>query len=119
MNSRSAHLAAEIASLDSEFRTKLVAALRACAGGQWGLFGHNDHLVKVHSREAEELLEIGSSIEDLRRKAGISEPFELYQGFLSKRGRKRGKCLGRVASRRAVAQRVSQVSGEHGSVSQT
>ena len=94
MNSRSARLAAEITSLESEFRTKLIVSLRSCAGGRWGLFGQNDHLHNVHSSEAEELLEIGLSIEDLRRKAGMSEPFELYQNFLSKRGWKGENSLG-------------------------
>ena len=94
MNSRSARLEAEIASLESEFRTKVVTALRNCAGGRWGLFGQNDHLIKVHSPEAEELLEIGSSIEDLRRKAGMLETFSLYESFLSKRGRKGKNALG-------------------------
>jgi hypothetical protein len=94
MNSRSARLEAEIAGLESEFRTKLVAALRNCAAGQWGLFGQNAHLLKVHSPEAEELLEIGSSIEHLRRKAGMSEPFPLFESFLSKRGRKGENVLG-------------------------
>lgn len=94
MNSRSARLEAEIASLESEFRTKLVAALCNCAAGQWGLFGQNNHLLNVHSPEAEQLLEIGSSIEHLRRKAGLSEPFQLLESFLSKRGRKGENALG-------------------------
>ncbi len=94
MNLRGERLEAEIASLESEFRTKLVAALHNCAGGQWGLFGQNDDLIKVRSPEAEELLEIGSSIENLRCKAGLLEPFSLYESFLSKRGFKGQNALG-------------------------
>ena len=96
MNSRSARLEAEIASLELEFRTKLVVALRNCAGGRWGLFGQNNHLLKVLSPEAEDLLAIGSSIEGLRNKAGMSERFELYDSFLSKRGWKGENGLRRV-----------------------
>ncbi|MEI9933088.1 MAG: hypothetical protein WDM89_21785 [Rhizomicrobium sp.] len=94
MNSRSARLEGEIASLELEFRTKLIAALRNCAKGKWGLFGQNNYLIEDHSSEAEELLEIGSSIEDLRRKAGMPERFSLYERFLSKRGRKGENALG-------------------------
>jgi hypothetical protein len=94
MNPRAGRREAEIASLESEFRTKLIAALRGCAEGRWGLFGQNEHLLKVHSPEAEALLEMGALIEGLRRKAGLPEPFELYESFLSKRGWRGENALG-------------------------
>jgi len=94
MNARAARLEAEIASLESEFRSKLVAALRDCANGRWGLFGQNDHVRKANSREAEELLTIGASIEELRRKVGNSETFELHHAFQAKRGWKGENALG-------------------------
>jgi hypothetical protein len=94
MHRRTARLEAEIASLESEFRTKLVAALRDCANGQWGLFGQNEHLSPYRSPVSEELLEIGASIEELRRKAGITDSFELYVSFKSKRGRQGENALG-------------------------
>jgi len=94
MNARAARLEAEIASLEAEFRRKLVAALRDCANGRWGLFGQNDHVQEAYSREVEELLELGASIEELRRKVGISEPFELYDAFRAKRGWKGENALG-------------------------
>jgi hypothetical protein len=94
MNGRTARLEAEIASLETEFRTKLVIALRDCANGQWGLFGQNDHVLKIRCPVAEELLEIGTVIEELRRNAGMSETFELYESFHSKRGWKGENALG-------------------------
>jgi hypothetical protein len=87
MNHRTARAEAEIASLESEFRTKLIAALRDCANGRWGLFGQNEHLLDEGVPDRKELLEIGASIEELRRKAEILEPFELYVTFKSKCGR--------------------------------
>ena len=94
MNRRAARAEAEIASLESEFRTKLVAALRACANGRWGLFGQTEHLLEGRSPDSEELLEIGASIEELRRKAGILENFELYMSFKCRRGRQGENALG-------------------------
>ena len=87
MSRRTVRAEIEIASLESEFRVKLVAALRDCANGRWGLFGQNEHVLGERSSDSEELLEIGASIEELRRKAGIPERFELYISFKSKRGR--------------------------------
>ena len=95
MDRRSARLEAEIASLETEFRTKLVSALRNCANGQWGMFGQNEHFPQCpRSSEGEELLEIGASIEELRRKAGIPDDFELYIAFKSKRGRQGENAMG-------------------------
>jgi len=85
---------AEIASLESEFRTKLVTALRICANGRWGLFGQNEHILGDQPSDVEELFEIGESIEELRRKAGIPERFEMYMSFKSKRGRQGENTLG-------------------------
>jgi proline dehydrogenase len=94
MNRHTARAEAEIASLESEFRMKLVTALRDCANGRWGLFGQNEHLLDDRSLDSEELLEIGASIEELRRKAGMPERFELYRSFKSKRGRQGANALG-------------------------
>ena len=85
---------AEIASLETEFRTKLIAALRDCANGRWGLFGQNEHILGLSSPESEELMKIGASIEELRLKAGILDSFELYNSFKSKRGRHGANTLG-------------------------
>jgi hypothetical protein len=93
MNRRTVRTEAEIASLESEFRAKLLAALRDCANGRWGLFGQNEHLGQ-RSSDSEKLLEIGASIEELRRRAGIPEHFELYVTFKSKRGRHGPNALG-------------------------
>jgi hypothetical protein len=34
----------ELAAAEADFRTKLLAALKTCAAGHWGLFAQNDHV---------------------------------------------------------------------------
>lgn len=87
---------AERASLEAEFRDKLIRALEKCAAGRWGLFAQNAHIEPRYDRspEADELIAIGESIEQARRTLGIADPFELYSAFKDKRGRKDGNALG-------------------------
>jgi hypothetical protein len=37
-------LVGRIDELEAEYRPLLLKALRECAAGRWGLFGHNEHL---------------------------------------------------------------------------
>jgi hypothetical protein len=84
-----------LAALEAEYATSLKAALKQCAEGRWGLLGHND---AVHERqfgkhyrprlvppEVDELIELGSQIERLRKQLGYSEPFHLHEHLLKLR----------------------------------
>jgi hypothetical protein len=80
----------QLEGLEASYRDLLLSALQTCAEGRWGLFGHNDeawsHLgaaarSRLRDPSVEELLELGETIESLRRKFGL-EPFPLHQRFL-------------------------------------
>jgi hypothetical protein len=73
-----------LVSLESEYLMLLKAALKQCASGHWGLFGHNDRAISQLGRpaqenlvsfEARQLLDLGGEIEALRRKLAYAEPF--------------------------------------------
>ena len=85
---------AQLRSLEGQFSTNLIAGLRECAAGKWGMFGRNDGFIAVegkYTREmlkakaAEELLEAGEEIERLRRELGFTEPFQPLKRFLEYR----------------------------------
>jgi len=76
--------------LEGSFEQKLVAALRECAAGHWGLFGANDAALMRHfgknvgrylSVARQELLEQGAAIEALRTRLGYAEPNHLLEQF--------------------------------------
>jgi hypothetical protein len=76
--------------LEAEYATALTAALKQCAEGRWGLFGHNDAAIerrgknpRLESPEVDELLELGSEIGRLRSKLGYADPFALHDRLLS------------------------------------
>jgi len=86
--------------LESQFRDRLIGALRKCANGTWGLFGGYDSLVEGPSRtaalskypqliESREILRLGERVEELRRKLGYHEPFQLHQRLLEYRRMRR------------------------------
>ena len=73
--------------LEREYVAVLTRALEACAGGRWGLFGHNEHL---HSgvappAELEELRELARAINRLRTRTG-DERYPLHEDFEAARG---------------------------------
>ena len=80
----------ELAGLERDYRAKLVSALEVCAAGSWGLFGQNDHLAGAErwnaGSGAEELLELGAAIAEIRAQLGL-DPFALHARFLASRGR--------------------------------
>ena len=85
---------AQLLSLEEQFTTNLVAALRECSAGTWGMFGRNDLVIEAQpkplkemlkSTVAERLLEDGSEIEKLRRELGNTEPFEPFKRYLEYR----------------------------------
>lgn len=89
-------LEAAQASLEAEFRKRLVDALERCVRGCWGLFDQNDHLGEraYISSGAQKLDELGSEIAEIREELGNVEPYALYAQFLEKRGYKGGNSLG-------------------------
>ena|SRR6201746_2176389 len=87
----------ELASAEAEFRTMLVAALRKCAAGHWGLLDQNGHLPDLPPRLAEEafaasgakaLFALGAEIDALRDRLDLTEPFPLFARLQEMRRRK-------------------------------
>lgn len=85
--SKSDILAERIDQLEAEYRSLLVKALRDCAAGRWGLFGHNEHLDTDAQPPAavEELNGLAEIIDAMRLRVG-QEPFPLHQQFQAARG---------------------------------
>jgi hypothetical protein len=87
--------ARQLESLEASYRELLLSALQKCVAGRWGLFAHNElgpreFSALLRSRlldpdgTVEELLDLGSKIERLRRKSGL-EPFPLHKRLLQMR----------------------------------
>ncbi|WP_238339588.1 hypothetical protein [Novosphingobium ginsenosidimutans] len=76
--------------METEYRSKLVVALRKCAAGVWGLFGQNERLGDWEkSEDLLELPETASAINALRKRLG-DQPFPLHMEFEAARGK--GAC---------------------------
>jgi hypothetical protein len=81
----------QLALLEKEFRSLLVACLRECAGGRWGLFGQNDHLDPDHRYlnwpEAARLTRLAHDILSLHSESGASNSLcERFLHYRSLRG---------------------------------
>jgi hypothetical protein len=83
----------QLEALEASYRDLLLSALRKCAKGQWGLSAHNERALSqigagARSRHREpsvqELLELGSQIERMRRRFGL-ESFALHERLLRMR----------------------------------
>ena len=70
----------QLAAFEASYRELLLSALQACASGRWGLFGSYERL-GLRDPSREELLELGTTIERLRRKCGL-ESFPLHERLL-------------------------------------
>ncbi|MDQ6926997.1 MAG: hypothetical protein M3154_12290 [Candidatus Eremiobacteraeota bacterium] len=77
----------ELAHLEARFRERLVAALRTCAAGEWGLFGQNgrvDPRTPVHIAArlipagVDALLRLGDEIDELRSSLGFADKNALF-----------------------------------------
>src|SRR5688572_19373022 len=80
---------AAINGMEAEYRTMLTEALRACASGQPGLFGHNEHIrrgLKARPPVVNALSRLGDEIDRLRKRSGM-RPFALRAEFEASRGR--------------------------------
>jgi hypothetical protein len=74
---------AQLRSLEEQFSSDLIAALRECAAGTWGLFGTNDLVIEMsRPKIVDKLVEDADEIEALRRELGFTEPFYPCQRFL-------------------------------------
>jgi hypothetical protein len=73
--------------LEQDYAATLIAALRKCAGGSWGLFGHNQnrHERANWSAVLTELDEMGAQIGTMRETLSLP-PFDLHQEFEAARG---------------------------------
>ena len=79
--SRQHKLERRLEQLEGDYARVLSAALDECRHGRWGLFGQNDHLLKLES-PADKLSAMGESIRELRRQLGMSEAFQPHERFL-------------------------------------
>ena len=79
-------LSFQLADLERDYRALLTEALVECAGGSWGLFGHNEHIHESrNSRGVGELRNLAQLINRLRERLGDG-PFPLHEDFESSRG---------------------------------
>jgi hypothetical protein len=99
---RQERLETALATLEAEFRTRLIKALRRCEQGSWGLFGQNDQTAlsdrlkqEIYATSgAQELDALGAEIAQIGDELGMAEPFALYAEFKQKRGRNTQNDLG-------------------------
>ncbi|MDE1914961.1 MAG: hypothetical protein KGJ57_05260 [Sphingomonadales bacterium] len=72
---------------EAEYREALITALRLTAGGQWGLFGHNQdrHTRALAAPMVDHLCELGEEIDTMRDELSL-EPFALHGEFLASLG---------------------------------
>lgn len=100
-------LSKRLAGLERDYNIVLEKALRDCAGGKWGLFGHNEHL-HSHGIPAElgELRELADAIDRLRARLG-EDPFPLHRAFEAARGRVGANAPGEPKQARAWLERNS------------
>jgi hypothetical protein len=81
--------------LEAEYLAALIAALEVCAGGQWGLFDHNQDKVaraKIAPVLAD-LNDLAETVDDLRGQLGM-EAFTLHAQFLAARGPVKSSAVG-------------------------
>lgn len=101
-------LDAQRLALEAEYREFLTEALRATAGGRWGLFGHNEQPGKGSPpAEVEHLLELGEAIASMRERLML-EPFALHGEFLASRGRVKSDAVGEPKQAQAWLDRLTK-----------
>lgn len=90
------------ADLEVDYREALIAALKICAAGKWGLFDHNaDRAARTAvAPTITELTELAEEI-DAAREQLFMEPFELHQEFLRQRGPVDSQAVGEPKQARA------------------
>ena len=92
--SKADKLAERINQLEAEYRSLLLNALRECAAGRWGLFGHNEHLHPRGTPEVvEQLADLARVVDSARLRVDL-EPFQLHRQFQAARGRAPANAVG-------------------------
>jgi hypothetical protein len=103
-------LSQRLGELEREYRALLTKALTECAGGRWGLFGHNEHVLRLEPPELAELRDLAETINRVRARIG-EPPFPLHQEFESKRGpRANSNDLGESKQAQAWLRRLDEES---------
>lgn len=85
----------------------LLAALRRCASGSWGLFGHvptDKFAIATWAATLDELNTTGEEIDAMRERL-FMEPFALHQEFLASRGAVPATAVGEPKQARAWLER--------------
>jgi hypothetical protein len=84
---RTERVSRHLRELEQEYVVVLKRALANCAGGRWGLFGHNEHLDSsvAPPTELEELRSLARSINRLRSRNG-DELYPLHEELEAARG---------------------------------
>lgn len=86
---RTERLEAAVVEMEAEYRSTLVEALRACAAGRQGLFGHQEHIrsgLRLRPPVVNELSARGDEIDRLRKRLDMG-PYPLRIEFEAARGR--------------------------------
>jgi transposase len=102
-------LDAQRVALEAEYQESLTEALRATAGGKWGLFGHNEQPGKaaIVPAEVEHLIDLGEAIGSMRERLML-EPFALHAKFLASRGRVKSDAVGEPKQAQAWLDRMAE-----------
>ncbi|WDF72123.1 hypothetical protein [Novosphingobium sp. KACC 22771] len=92
---------------EADYRAALIGALRVTAGGQWGLFDHQQdrHARAKAASMLAELNELADTINAMREKLGMEE-FDLHAEFLAARGPVRSDAVGEPKKAAAWLQRL-------------
>ena len=104
--SKSQRVAQQLDELEREYRSILEKALIDCAGGRWGLFGHNEHLDEPSPTEVRELQTVAKALNRLRAQIG-EPPFSLHEEFEAARGRVDANAPGEPKQARAWLERLA------------
>jgi hypothetical protein len=85
-----------LSELEAEFELLLIACLRECANGRYGLFGQNDHLDPEHKiwdwAESRRVLELADEIQTMGSESG--ETNLLCERFMHFRSLRSSNTLG-------------------------
>ena len=99
-------LDAQRVELEAEYRDGLIEALKSCAAGSWGLFGHQSQSKAFKPPAAvAALIELGEAIDAMRERL-LLEPFALHGEFLASRGPVRAEAPGEPKQAQAWLDRL-------------
>jgi hypothetical protein len=91
--------------LERDYVVLLNRALHECRAGTWGLFGQNDHVLKLDS-PADTLLTIGDSIRQLRQELGIVASFAPHSRYMNYRNLRGPNAPGEPTLAEALSQEL-------------